>query len=124
MTPLLDTVRTALTTAGVVTADWPCYIGYAPDDDGRYVTLISTGGFAQDTHDSRNRLPTFQVSVRAGMLEHAECTAKIEAARAALENVVDLTEVRLLHAMGEPLQWNDALNRTVMSLNFRAVVDA
>lgn len=123
MTPLLDTVRTALTTAGVVTADWPCYIGYAPDDGSRYLTLIPTGGFAQDTHDARNRLPTFQVSVRAGLLEFAECVAKIEAARAALENA-DLTEVRLLHAMSEPLQWNDARNRTVMSLNFRAVVDA
>lgn len=123
MTSLLETVRTALTTAGVVTTDWPCYIGYAPDDDGRYVALIGTGGFQQDTHDARNRLPTFQVSVRAGMLEYAECTAKIEAARSALENQ-DLSGVRLLHAMGEPLPWNDARNRTVMSLNFRAVVDA
>lgn len=122
MTSILETVRTALTTAGVVTDGWPCYIGYMPDV-GRCLTLIGTGGFPQDTHDARNRMPTFQVSVRSEMLEYAECAAKIEAARAALENA-DLSGVRLLHAMSEPLQWNDARNRTVMSLNFRTVVDA
>ena len=55
--------------------------------------------------------------------EHAECEAKITAAMVALENQ-DLSGVRLIHAMGEPGQWNDAENRTCMSVNFRAVVDA
>lgn len=120
---LLETVRTALTTAAVVTSGWPCYIGYAPDDGGRYISLFLTGGFPQDTHQRNNRLPTFQLAVRAGQFEHAECEAKMQAAWAALENQ-SLSGVRLIHAMSEPLQWNDAQNRTVLSLNFRTVIDA
>ncbi len=120
--PLLETVRTALVTAGVVTDAWPCFIGYAPDV-GQAITLYRTGGFAQDTQQGETRRPTFQVTVRAGQLEHAECEAKITAAMVALENQ-DLSGVRLIHAMGEPGQWNDAENRTCMSVNFRAVVDA
>lgn len=120
--PLLETIRTALTTAGVVTDAWPCFIGFVPDV-GRAVTLYYTPGFAQDTQQGETRRPTFQLAVRADMLEHAECEAKIRAAMVALENQ-DLSGVRLLHAMGEPGQWNDAQNRTCMSVNFRAVVDA
>ena len=118
---LLETVRTALVTASVVTDAWPCYIGYVPDV-GRAVTLYFTGGFPQDTQQGETRRPTFQLAVRAETLEHAECEAKIRAAWAALENQ-DLTDVYLLHAMTpDPLQWNDASNRTCMSINFRAVV--
>lgn len=120
--PLLETIRTALTAAGVVTDAWPCYIGFVPDV-GQAVTLYYTGGFAQDTHAGDNRLPTFQLAVRSCLLDHSACETKIRAAMVALENQ-DLSGVRLLHAMGEPGQWNDAQNRTCMSVNFRAVVDA
>lgn len=117
---LLETVRTALTTANVVTDAWPCFIGYVPDV-GQAITLYYTGGFAQDTHLGESRRPTFQVSVRAGMLDHSGAEAKIRAAFTALENT-NLSGVYLLHAMSEPLQWNDAQNRTVFSQNYRAVV--
>lgn len=120
--PLLETVRAALVTAGVVTDAWPCFIGYVPDV-GQVITLYLTPGFAQDTQQGETRRPTFQLAVRADMLSHAECEAKIRAAMVALENQ-DLSNVYLLHAMGEPGQWNDASNRTCMSVNFRAVVTA
>ena len=117
---LLETVRTALTTASVVDGSWPCFIGYTPDV-GQCVTLFYTGGFAQDTQQGETRRPTFQVAVRGGMLDHAAAEAKIRAAFTALENQ-NLSGVFLLHAMSEPLQWNDGANRTVFSQNYRAVV--
>jgi hypothetical protein len=84
-------------------------------------TLYLTGGFPQDTHQGETRRPTFQVAVRGDELGYAAAEAKIRAAYAAIENA-NLTDVYLLHAMSEPLQWNDAKNRTVFSQNYRAVV--
>jgi hypothetical protein len=117
---LLETIQSALTTAGVASADWPCFIGYTPDV-GPAITLYYTGGFAQDTHQGETRRPTFQVAVRGDELGYAATEAKIRAAFAALENA-NLSGVYLMHAMSEPLQWNDAKNRTVFSQNYRAVV--
>lgn len=119
---LLETIRTALITAGVVTDAWPCFVGYMPDV-GNCIALYYTGGFAPNTHLGETRLPTFQVSVRSEMLDHAGAETKIRAVFAALENTTP-TGVYLLHAMSEPLQWNDAQNRTVFSQNYRTVVAA
>lgn len=117
---LLETVRTALVTAGVSSASWPCYIGYMPDDADQGIGLYLTGGFAQDTQQGDNVWPTFQVTVRVGQLDHATCEAKAWAVFNALENQ-NLSGVFLLHAMNSaPGQWNDAKNRTNMSFNFRA----
>ncbi len=119
---LLETVRTALVTSGVASASWPCYIGYTPDDVNQVMTLYYSGGFAQDTQLGDNVLPTFQLTIRAGQLDHATCEAKAWAAFNALENQ-SLSGILLLHAMNSaPAQWNDAENRTNMSFNFRAVI--
>lgn len=122
---LLETVRTALITAGVATSGsgsaWPCYIGYAPDDQDQLISLEFTGGFPQDTQQGENTIETFQLRVRAGYLLHSTCETKCRAAFNALENA-DLTGVNLIQALNSgPLSFLDTKNRPNMTVNFRVV---
>lgn len=120
---LLETVRTVLTTAGVVTSAWPCYVGYTPDDTDQAISLQLTGGFQQDTMQNENLLETFQVRVRAGALQFSTCETKWRAMFDALQDVdLGANDINLIQAMASgPLSWTDAKNRTNMSANFRVV---
>lgn len=123
---LLDTIKTKLTSAGVVNGStWVCFIGYAPDPQDQLVSLHMTGGMAQDTHDNKNITETFQLRVRAAPLAYIVCYTKWLAAFNALQDV-DLASsgVRFIQALAaSPLEFFDEKNRPNMTVNFRVIRD-
>lgn len=122
---LLENVKTKLTSAGLLTGTWKCYIGFIPDDVDTTIGLQYTGGFPQDTHGAENLLQNFQVSVRGGELDHATVAAKWYSVFSTLQDASDITGVGLIQAMATgPMSFVDDKMRPVMTANFRTVVAA
>ena len=120
---LLEDVRTKLSTAGLLTGGWKCTIGFMPDDQDKYITLTYTGGFAQDTQQGENLLPTFQALIRAGELDHSACSAKWYQVFSTLQDATDIANVNLIQALSSgPMEFIDDKQRTAMSMNFRVVM--
>ena len=130
---LLEAIRKKLLADAVANqTTWKCYIGYTPDDQDRVLSLTLTGGYPRDTLGGENLLPTFQVTVRAGYLERAQCETKwwevftsLQEGDPAVSGDGDLSEAGVILIEPQntgPLEWLDAKNRCNMSLNYRVVM--
>ena len=120
---LLEDVRSKLSSAGVLSGGYLCFIGYVPDDQDKIIGLIFSGGEPQDTLEGENVIQHFQVKVRAGRLDFAACETKWQAAFNALQDAT-ITDVYLIQAMATgPLTWYEEKQRPCMSLNMRVIRD-
>jgi hypothetical protein len=120
---LLDTVRTKLTTDGVVDGStWKCFIGYAPDDQDQIVQLTPSGGLPQDTLGNETVRDTFQVLVRAGELEYGTCETQWWAMFNSLQDAdLGASDVYYLQALSSaPAFYLDENRRPNMTANFQA----
>ena len=118
-----EMLKARLESQDVITAGWPGYVGYVPDDSAQVIGIIPSGGFPQDTHGGENLLESFQVFVRSDSF--AVTDAKWLAMFNALQDA-DLSgggsTIYLLQALASgALHWLDSRNRHCMSANFRVV---
>lgn len=119
---LLEDIRTKLLADGVAHAtNYPCFIGYHPDDPDASMAITYSGGLPQDTLGRENLLGSFQVKLRAAEYAHDVVEAKFRAAFNSLQDAEgSITGVQLMQAINsEPLTFYDQKNRVCMSLNMR-----
>ena len=125
---LLDVVRQKLLGDGVASANWPCFIGYGPDNPDQIIVLQYTGGLAQDTLEGTNIEQHFQIKVRANKLDFSACENKWWDMFNSLQDAdfsvsPYFANIYLLQVLESgPIAFTDHLNRTNMTANFRAIL--
>lgn len=120
---LLTIIRQKLLDDSVGGSDWPVFIGYTPDDPGvdQIIGLQLSGGTADETMLGENVYETFQLKVRAGRLEFADCESKWREAFDSLHDA-SISGISLIQALATgPMPWYDEKSRICMSANFRVV---
>lgn len=120
--PLLDDIRTYLVTQGLVTAEWPCYEGYFPDDQNQMVSIFETGGMPADTLNRENERVTFQLRVRGPRLSYPVVRAQWLLLFDALQDSQPAPGYTLVQALHYgPMTFNDDRGRPNMISNFRVM---
>ncbi len=122
---LLDIIRNKLIAASVVegSTGFKIFIGYAPDDQDDIVALTTTGGWAQDTHDSANVLESFQAKIRGNKFDYVACESKWRDVFNVLQDAdMSADGIHYIQALATgPLAWIDPNHRHCMSINFKVV---
>ena len=123
---LLDAIHAKLTADGVLNGStWKGFIGFTPDDQDQEISLVSTGGFPQDTHGGETVSETFQVVVRAAAFEHTVGRNKWQDMFNSLHDAdLSADNIHLIQALASgPVQFSDDKKRPNFSANFRVIRD-
>ena len=122
MSALVDAIASHLTTAGVVTAQWPAHklgVQHTPDQS---ITIYETGGpEPEQAADRRWLRPTFQVVARAAVGDAQAANLKAMAALTALDRATVSGFAYVRATQSAPFQVGpDPNGRPLFSVNFRA----
>jgi hypothetical protein len=117
---LLDDLYTYLGhQSGLVTIDWPLYLGYLPDEQDQCTGLFETGGMPADTLLRENERVSFQLRVRGNRFDYAVVRRKWQDYFDALQDsqpAAGYAYVQAAH-LG-PLVFGDPSGRVNMTANF------
>lgn len=120
---LLDDVASYLVAqSGIVSASWPLYKGYIPDETAQVIALFETGGLPSDTLGGENERVTFMARVRGARLDYQVVRLKWKDVFDALHDSRPAAGYAYVHAVTHgPLVFSDPSGRINMTANFNVM---